>query len=323
MKKLLLSVFALSAYLTVNAQCSDIFISEYVEGSNNNKAIELYNPTPNAIALNNNYRMIRYNNGTTAAAGEANAQAQINLGTHVMAPYSTWVIVIDRRDTTQTTGTDIVVAAGLRAIADTFLCNNYNTSYTMNFNGNDAISVQKTADGGATWSYVDIFGMMGDLAMLPGLSPSWSDQYPYDGTVGAWWTLDHTLIRKASVTHGVTSNPSPEFNVTTEYDSLPENTWTNLHIHNCVCATGIDEVTNSVNMNVYPNPANSNYTMLSAGEAIEKVEVYNVIGDNVMNKVGNKNTKMVIETSALTKGIYFVKAYFANNKVTTVKLSVQ
>ena len=321
MKKLLLSVFALCSFAAAHAQCNDIFISEYDEGTYNNKALELYNPTNHTIAFNNNYRMVRYNNGTTAAAGEANPQAMISLGTHVMQPYSTWVIVIDRRDTTITSGTDVVVAAGLRAIADTFLCNNYYTSYTMNFNGNDAISVQKTADGGATWSYVDIFGMMGDAAMVT--ASSWSDQFPYDGSVGAWWTLNHSLIRKASVTQGVTVNPSPEFIVTAEYDSLPENTWTNLHIHNCVCATGINEVANTVSMNVYPNPANSNYTMLSAGEAIEKVEVYNVIGDNVMTKVGNKNTKMVIETATLTKGIYFVKAYFANNKVTSVKLSVQ
>ena len=321
MKKLLLSVFALSAYITVNAQCSDIFISEYSEGTYNNKALELYNPTNHAIAFNNNYRMVRYNNGTTAAAGENNPQAMISLGTHVMAPYSTWVIVIDRRDTTITTGTDVVVASGLRAIADTFLCNNYLTSYTMNFNGNDAISVQKTADGGVTWSYVDIFGMMGDPAMV--LAQSWSDQYPYDGSAGAWWTLNHTLIRKSSVTGGVTANPSTEFIVTAEYDSLPENDWSNLHIHSCTCFTGIDENSNSVSMNVYPNPANSGYAVISAGETIETAELYNVVGQKVFSKQGNKTAKMTIETASLPKGIYIVKAQFAKQKTGTVKLSVQ
>ncbi len=322
MKKLLLSIFALTSFVSVNAQCSDIFISEYVEGSNNNKALELYNPTPNYIALNNNYRMIRYNNGTTAAAGEINTQARISLGTHVMAPYSTWVIVLDRRDTTQTSGTNIVVAPALIATADTFLCYDYNVSYTMNFNGNDAISIQKTADGGTTWTYVDIFGMMGDAAMVSG--SSWSDQFPYDGSVGAWWTLNHTLIRKASVTGGVTTNPSPEFIVTAEYDSLPEDTWTNLHFHNCVCYTGVNEIDNSVSVNVYPNPSHADYAYVSAGEPIEMIEVYNVIGKKVFTKQGNKSSsKMIIETSALAKGIYIVKASFAKNKTTTVKLSVQ
>ena len=31
--------------------CTDLFISEYIEGSYNNKAIELYNPTNEAIDL--------------------------------------------------------------------------------------------------------------------------------------------------------------------------------------------------------------------------------------------------------------------------------
>jgi hypothetical protein len=265
--------------------------------------------------------MVRYNNGTTAAAGEANAQAQINLGTHVMAPYSSWVIVIDRRDTTQTSGTNIVVAPGLRAIADTFLCSDYNVSYTMNFNGNDAISLQKTSNGGASWSYVDIFGMMGDAAMVSG--QSWSDQFPYDGSVGAWWTLNHTLIRKPSVTGGVTVNPSPEFNVTAQYDSLPEDTWTNLGQHICVCFTGITEVDNSVKVTVYPNPVNADYAVILAAEPIETIELYNVMGQKVISKEGNKANKMTIETGALAKGIYTVKASFAKNKISTIKLSVQ
>ncbi len=322
MKKLLLSVIALSSLTSAMAQCSDIFISEYVEGTNNNKALELYNPTNHAIALNNNYRMVRYNNGTTAAAGEANPQAMISLGTHVMQPYTTWVIVIDRRDATQTSGTNIVVDPGLIAIADTFLCSDYNVSYTMNFNGNDAVSLQKTTDGGSTWNYIDIFGMMGDAAMVS--SASWSDQAPYDGSVGTWWTLNHTLIRKSTVTGGVTVNPSPEFIVTAEYDSLPVNTWTNLHIHTCVCNTGINEIDNSVTISIYPNPSNSDFTTISANEPIEMVEVYNVLGEMVMNKrSSNISNKMIIENRSLIKGVYFVKAHFAKNKVKTIKLSIQ
>lgn len=323
MKKLLLSVIAMSSLTSAMAQCSDIFISEYVEGSNNNKALELYNPTNHAIALNNNYRMVRYNNGTDSLAGEANPQAMISLGTHVMQPYTTWVIVIDRRDATQTSGTNIVVAPGLIAIADTFLCSDYNVSYTMNFNGNDAVSLQKTINGGTTWQYVDIFGKMGDPAMVT--AQSWSDQAPFDGSVGEWWTKDHTLIRKASVTGGTGAiNPWPEFIVTTEWDSLPKDTWTNLHIHTCVCNTGINEIDNSVALSIYPNPSNSDFTTISANESIEMVDVYNVLGEMVMNKrSSNISNKMIIENRSLIKGVYFVKAHFAKNKVKTIKLSIQ
>ena len=41
------------------SQCSDLFISEYVEGDFSNKAIELYNPTPFAKDLSQ-YRLIRW-----------------------------------------------------------------------------------------------------------------------------------------------------------------------------------------------------------------------------------------------------------------------
>lgn len=44
--------------------CEEIFISEYVEGNSNNKAIELYNPSPVAINLEG-YHMETWNNGAT------------------------------------------------------------------------------------------------------------------------------------------------------------------------------------------------------------------------------------------------------------------
>lgn len=46
--------------------CEEIYISEYVEGNSNNKAIELYNPSPVAINLEG-YHMETWNNGATEA----------------------------------------------------------------------------------------------------------------------------------------------------------------------------------------------------------------------------------------------------------------
>ena len=64
---LLLSTFSF-AQLT---DCNDLFISEYVEGWSNNKALEIYNPTDEAIDLSA-YMVIRYSNGSTSASA-ANA----------------------------------------------------------------------------------------------------------------------------------------------------------------------------------------------------------------------------------------------------------
>lgn len=54
-----------SAFVSLSAQ-ADIFISEYVEGSSNNKAIELYNPTDSEIDLSQ-YQLAFYFNGNSSA----------------------------------------------------------------------------------------------------------------------------------------------------------------------------------------------------------------------------------------------------------------
>ena len=48
-----------------NNTCSDLFISEYVEGPGNNNAIEIYNPTSFDIDLSD-YTINRYGNGSSS-----------------------------------------------------------------------------------------------------------------------------------------------------------------------------------------------------------------------------------------------------------------
>ena len=48
----------------VLADCSEPFFSEYVEGTSNNKALEIYNPTGSAIDLSN-YQIRKYGNGSS------------------------------------------------------------------------------------------------------------------------------------------------------------------------------------------------------------------------------------------------------------------
>jgi Secretion system C-terminal sorting domain len=322
MKKLLLTIFGAMSLLAIKAQnCSDIFISEYVEGLSNNKALGIYNPTLTPINLGGNYRLVRYNNGTGAAAGEANSQAIVNLGSHIIAPGEEWVVVIDLRDPNGTGQTAPIVAA-LETVADTFICPDYNTSYSMYFNGNDALSIQKTTNGGASWSYVDIFGQMGDPAMVS--SQSWSDEFPYDGSVGAWWTRNHTLIRKANVLKGVTSNPSP-FIVTAEWDSLPVDTFTELGNHSCSCPlTGINEKESNVTISVYPNPVSDESITVSSPEAIESIQIYDVLGKTILSNNVRSGSKTVrIDVAKLNKGIYFIKANLSEGKAGTQRIIIK
>ena len=66
--KQLFTLFTLSFTMLSFSQtnCGDLFISEYVEGWSNNKALEIYNPTDVAINLNG-YFVVRYSNGSSTA----------------------------------------------------------------------------------------------------------------------------------------------------------------------------------------------------------------------------------------------------------------
>jgi hypothetical protein len=84
---------------TLNGQnpplsCSEIFISEYSQGSHNNRALEIYNPTANEIDLTQ-YQLGRNDNGTTTIwLSTFPAGAKIK-------PFKTYVVVTDKQDTTK------------------------------------------------------------------------------------------------------------------------------------------------------------------------------------------------------------------------------
>ena len=151
----------------------------------------------------------------------------------------------------------------------------------------------------------------------------WSDVFPYDGSAGVVWTENHTLVRKASVTAGVTVNPAT-FIVTTEWDSLPQNTWSQLGVHTCACFLGLPEMTNSVSFTVYPNPVVDGQLSINASEAIESVQIINLLGQVVITENFNDFTKSkMINAAILNKGMYTVKLKFSNNTVSQTNLVIQ
>jgi len=119
--------------LTINncggpASCSELFFSEYIEGSGNDKALEIYNPTSGAIDLST-YQVNRYSNGSTGIGASLNLTGSLNSG-------ETYVIVNPN------------ASAGLLALADI-------TSNVCTFNGDDAIELVNGV------SSIDIIGEIG------------------------------------------------------------------------------------------------------------------------------------------------------------------
>jgi hypothetical protein len=303
MKKTLLFVSVMALGTSFAQNCSDLFISEYVEGTGNDKALELYNPTSATINLTG-YRIERFSNGqaTSASGGILNLTGSV-------APYSTFVITNGQ---TSTSPSSPACSPALQAMADQ-LDGVYPAPTYMN--GNDAIVLFKNA------VIIDIFAKTGDASIST--SESWSDEFPYDGSVGAWWTKDQTLVRKATVMAGVSVNPDP-FIVTVEWDSLPKDTWTGLGSHTCDCLLGVNELNSNVSFVVYPNPSNEGQFAVNASENIEQVEVINMVGQVVLSETNALLSKKIqLDSSKLNNGMYAVKIRFSNNSISQTSLIIQ
>ena len=318
MKNISSLIFATFLFSGINAQdCSDIFISEYVEGSYNNKAIELYKPTNEAIDLSK-YSLSRWSNGSTTPLNtilsgtiEGNDAFVIGLdkrdpnGEGYEAPlWNGWYVFTDSitglLDSVYTPENDLM------GRVDLFICPNYEDG-TMYFNGNDAVTLE-TAEG-------DIIDVIGKIGEDPG--EAWGDEND------AYWTKDQTLIRKASVTGGFVYDPTQaySFDPTLEWDSLPRNTFTELGQHTCNCPDdmSISEVESIINL--YPNPNKSGLLNIESISPIQEINIYNLIGQSVFSKNFQElMLKEIITIDPSLNGVYFVSVKLENNTRSLKKL---
>ena len=111
-------------------QTDNLLITEYVEGSGNNKALEIYNGTEDFIDLGS-YTIERYANGTTTPVSIALQSVGLDAG-------ETWVIAHPLAD------------PAVLASAD-------QTDGNINFNGDDALVLVF-----AGTQVVDSFGRVGE-----------------------------------------------------------------------------------------------------------------------------------------------------------------
>jgi hypothetical protein len=306
------SLLALLGQSVYSQGCNEIFISEYVEGWSNNKAIELYNPTPNPINLSA-YRLERYSNGATTAA--ANQKTDLS-GT--IEPYGTFVIVIDKRDS-DGQGQEAPVWQELQDKADVFINPVYDENNTMYFNGNDAMVLRKIAGN----AVLDVFGRIGEDPGNPNDGGGWNNVPP----AFAWhlngataWSANHTLIRKSNVTAGYTT-PTQPFNTGAQWDSLPANTFEFLGSHFCVCNPAhVSEMENLKLLNAFPNPSNGIIQLLSE-KNIMSVQIMDISGREVVaTRPGT--TAARIET-LLPPGSYVMKAMIMGHGIVTRKLVIE
>jgi len=137
MKKLiiLLSALVLMSGAAL-AQTNDLFISEYIEGSSYNKAVEIYNGTEDAVDLSQ-YALVFYFNGNSTGS-------DLTLDAITLEPGETFTVVHSS------------AAPELLALAN-------QTSGIGSFNGDDVIILEKNGM---------VIDSMGTLGVDPGVS--WS-----------------------------------------------------------------------------------------------------------------------------------------------------
>ena len=313
MQRILLSSVLSFILATSFAQdCEGLFFSEYVEGSANNKTLEIYNPTPNAIDLGT-YVIKRYSNGSPVPSEELALSG-------IIQPYEAIVVTNGQTDSVWvSTGGgywSLPIDPALYALGDLHCSGIYPTP--MYFNGNDAMTLETTTGG-----VIDIFGKIGDD---PGEN-GWNDLPPtYTAGDQYWtsWSKDNTLIRKSSVKKGVEDNPSL-FMIHVEWDSIPKDVFDSLGYHTCECkATGIVDPINNHSVVIYPNPVTGNQVVLNASAYWNRVEVINLLGQVVLNvEFPSAVRYQEISVPEVKEGIYMMKVYFEDRSVMLQKLVIR
>ncbi len=302
MKKILLFGCAIVATILSNAQaCSDVFISEYVEGTFNNKAIELHNPTDAPIDLGaGQYKMGRQRNG----AGDP---MLLDI-TGIIPAHGTRVFVLDKQNP-DGVDLEVPVAVELAAAADTFVNPIYvETNSPMYFNGDDAFVLGK-----GTATLLDIFGKLfedpGDGWYVPG-DPN-----------TAWWTVDNTMFRKSTVDQGVATNPAV-FDPSLQWDSLPANTFDHLGWHDCVCgAENVKEVAAASEFTLFPNPLTDGQFALKSSDEMVSFTVMTADGKIIHSEKLNGNTRNTnVALPKAEAGIYIVEVAFADGTTSHRKI---
>lgn len=179
-----------------NAPTGGVVISKYVEGSDNNKAIEIYNGSAAATnLLTGQYVLQQYNHGATSPSVSIALSGEIN-------PSQTLIVNRPATPTNAYPPDSRILTAG----------GNHLATNAVTFNGDDAIVLRK---GGINGPVVDRIGQVGTNVA---------------GTLWSRLATDHTLRRKSTVFWGSTNAPTNAFALS-EWTVHAQDDFSELGIH--------------------------------------------------------------------------------------------
>lgn len=294
----------------VNSQCRELFFSEYIEAGNNNKALEIYNPSDSNLSLEN-YRVTIWKNGATLWQPFFSDTLFGFIG-----PNEVRVLVPDRWDTAGP-GRDSMLYLRLRSKAH-FLMGR--TGFSMDFDGDDAISLDKK--NGNEFYPVDIIGKIGEKPETANKKQTgWSDTFPFHKGVGTIYTQNKTLMRKRNITRGVNVNP-PYFDPSKEWVQAEKGFIDSLGFHWCDCNKfpAGKEAMHAGIVRIWPNPA-GNTLNIQLMYGTEKIKISDVGGreHHAVIKVDSENLQLNLDVSELRPGVYFVTLINSGNQFSPIR----
>lgn len=350
-------LFLFTAQLAAQ-NCAEIFISEYVEGYGNNRALELYNPTSDRIDLSQ-YSVGRFSNGSTEFTGiripagnfiEPNGtfvialdkrdSVAIGLETPIWNGYQLWDTCIDRvsmmpildnngnivfcvqydNNGLHLYGTEYHDFLDLEGKANIFLCPDYNTNNAMYFNGNDAVALIKGTTVDQTGSnIIDVVGVIGEDPESTVGEPGWVDRD------GRWLTYNKTLVRKREVKSGtkVVAAFLRDTFAYVNWEVYPNNTFLQLGAHDCVCDLSATEDQVQSGVSVFPNPVNHK-VFFTAEKPVHQTILYDLFGKALLvNAHRNLQDQVTIDLGQLKPGFYILSADFGGNDTRVFKIFKQ
>ena len=272
-----------------SATATELFFSEYLEGSSNNKAVEIVNLTNSDIDLSS-YSLKRQSNG---GLNGADWEWEMSLAGKTIKSQHTFVIVNKAAGEHTDSKSQKARDAGdfLISIADTIRVHDGDTNFgaPINFNGNDPVGLFKNG------VLIDIIGT-------------------YNGG-SANFGKDRTLRRKSGV-----SSPNVNFDL--------DNEWEIVRVNGVIDKDNADDFgkhsaivlsTNNYNtrgVSFYPNPADDYLKIKNTtNQKVSIVQVFTILGKRVFHQIENSKE---INTKQLSKGIYILK-FEINNKLYSTK----
>ena len=271
---------------TTNGSASlanELFFSEYLEGSSNNKALEIVNLTNTDIDLTS-YSIKRQSNGGVDPEDDWEWNMSLK---GIIKSQDVYVIVNEAAGEHTSSKSQKAIEAGdyLIQIADSIRVHDGDTNFgaPLNFNGNDPVGLFKND------VLIDIIGIY------------------FGGSAN--FGKDQTLRRKSGV-----SQPNTTFDLDNEWDIVDKDNAEDFGTHSAIVLnTNIFEL---YPITFFPNPADQFLKIQnSSNKLIKNISIYNVLGKELIYQ---ENPSKEINIQKLSKGIYILK-FEVENKLFSTK----